>query len=133
MVNPHLFVYGTLMSAAGHPMGARLAREAKRIGPASIQGRLYRIAWYPGLVDSVDAAERVYGELFALANPVAAFGWLDAYEGVRGGNNDNEYARVERLARLSAADAVLAWVYLYQCNPPSQGLIADGRWTPSAK
>jgi gamma-glutamylcyclotransferase (GGCT)/AIG2-like uncharacterized protein YtfP len=133
VINPHLFVYGTLMSAAGHPMGARLAREGKRLGPASMQGRLYRVAWYPGLVDSIDAEERVHGELFALANPAATFGWLDAYEGVRGGSNDNEYARVERLARLSAAAEVLAWVYLYQRDPPSLGLIADGRWTSSAK
>ena len=51
-MNPHLFVYGTLLSTAGHPMGVRLRREARLIGAASIQGRLYRVSWYPGLVEA---------------------------------------------------------------------------------
>ena len=28
-MNPHLFVYGTLLSTAGHPNGVRLQREAE--------------------------------------------------------------------------------------------------------
>ncbi len=34
-MNPHLFVYGSLMSTAGHPMGARLRAEARLIGAAT--------------------------------------------------------------------------------------------------
>ena len=47
-MNPHLFVYGTLLSAAGHPMGARLRREARLIGAAIDPGRLYRIELVSG-------------------------------------------------------------------------------------
>ena len=43
-MNPHLFVYGSLMSAAAHAMGERLRREARLVGEATIQGRLHRSA-----------------------------------------------------------------------------------------
>jgi hypothetical protein len=36
----HLFVYGSLLSAIGHPMGERLRREATLVGSASVSGRL---------------------------------------------------------------------------------------------
>jgi len=69
-MNPHLFVYGTLLSSAGHPMGARLGREARLIGEASIEGRLYSLGRYPGLVDVVDRESRVHGEVFVLKEPL---------------------------------------------------------------
>jgi len=133
VINPNLFVYGTLMSASGHPMAARLAREATWLGPASIQGRLYGIAWYPGVVDCANAKERVHGELYALADPVASFAWLDAYEGLVAGRSDCEYARLERPARPHAAADVMAWVYLYQRAPDPLRLIGDGRWAARPK
>jgi pyruvate carboxylase len=132
VINPNLFVYGTLMSTAGHPMGRKLAREGKLLGPASINARLYRIARYPGAVDTLNAAERVFGELYALANPAASFNWLDAYEGLSGGPEAGEYMRVERGARLGSTE-LKAWVYLYQGHPDPRNVIADGRWALSAK
>lgn len=132
-MNPNLFVYGSLMSTAGHPMGAKLAREGRLIGPASIQGRLYRVAWYPGAVDTPNAQERVYGELYALADPLASFTWLDAYEGLSGGLHASEYVRVERIARPLGSAELAAWVYLYQADPDPLKLIADGRWAAAAK
>lgn len=133
MINPNLFVYGTLMSAAGHAMGARLAREATLLGAASIQGRLYRIAWYPGLIDSPNALERVHGELYALRDPVTSLAWLDAYEGLVAGAGDNDYARLERPVRPLAGAEVMAWVYLYQRDPDPRALIGPGRWSFAAK
>jgi len=132
LINPNLFVYGTLMSTAGHRMGARLARESRLIGPASMQGWLYRVAAYPGMTDAPNAQARVHGELYALADPVASLAWLDAYEGLTG-RQDSEYRRVERVARLAAAGEVSAWVYLYQGDPANLRRIADGRWTAKAK
>jgi hypothetical protein len=37
-MNPHLFVYGTLLSGACHPKGARLGREGRLLGEAAIAG-----------------------------------------------------------------------------------------------
>jgi hypothetical protein len=44
-MNPHLFVYGSLMSTAGHAMGERPRREARLVGEATIRGKLHRISW----------------------------------------------------------------------------------------
>ena len=133
MINPYLFVYGTLLSAAGHPMGAKLAGAARLIGPASIQGRLYRIAWYPGVVDSPDLGQRVWGELYLLADPRAALAWLDHYEGVEPGREPVEYLRVERPVKPATGPEVTAWVYLYLRDAADLTPIVGGRWIGSGK
>lgn len=133
-MNPHLFVYGTLLSAAGHPMGARLWRQARLIGAASVAGRLYRIAHYPGLTEAANAQKRVHGEVYALNAPASTLKWLDAYEGILPGEQEqNEYQRVERPVRLASGEPGTAWVYLYRKDVARFRLIPDGRWlSPSA-
>lgn len=130
-MNPHLFVYGSLMSTAGHPMGARLQAEARLIGAATLAGRLYRVSWYPGVVESTDPEQRVHGEVYALADPVRALAWLDAYEGVVPGSEEAaEYRRLERPVRLATGQEIAAWVYLFQSDVAGLTLVSDGRWAP---
>ena len=129
-MNPYLFVYGSLLSTAGHPMGARLRRESRLIGEAALPGRLYRISQYPGLVEDPDAQPWVAGEVYELSNPTASLHWLDAYEGiVPGAAGSDEYERVERLLRLVSGEDLMAWVYLYRKPVTGLQLIASGRWT----
>ena len=51
-MRPLLFVYGSLLSRVRHPMGTRLRGEARLLGQATIQGRLYSLGRYPGLVEA---------------------------------------------------------------------------------
>jgi gamma-glutamylcyclotransferase (GGCT)/AIG2-like uncharacterized protein YtfP len=130
-MNPHLFVYGTLLSCVGHPMGKRLQREASLIGAASIQGRLYSLGRYPGLVESADAGDIVNGEAYALNSPASALEWLDAYEGIRPGKGeDDPYERVERPIRLDSGATLTAWVYLYRKSVRARPPIPGGHWIP---
>ena len=132
-MNPNLFVYGSLLARAGHPMGERLAREAHPIGEACLEGRLYRISWYPGLVEGTSFRERVYGEVYALDDPVRTLLWLDAYEGVAEGRaQDGDYARAERTARLAYGGEVRVWVYLYRGDVSGLTIVPGGRWLPTA-
>lgn len=127
-MNLHLFVYGTLLSGARHPMGERLRREASLAGEAVLPGRLYRIARYPGLVEGDAEAGLVHGEVYRL-NSAATLKWLDAYEGIVPGQGDaNDYERVERTVRLAAYKEIAAWVYLYRKPVDRHRLIEDGRW-----
>ena len=129
-MNPHLFVYGSLMSAARHPMGERLRAESRLLGAATIRGRLYRVSWYPGAIESADAEQRVHGEVYALGDPGRTLAWLDTYEGIVPGNPDaGEYERLERPARLATAEELTAWVYLYRKDVAGFALVPDGRWT----
>lgn len=128
-MNPHLFVYGTLLSAAGHPMGARLRREASLVDVAQTRGRLYRIAHYPGLVDSLVEEDVVHGEVYRLNSPAISLKWLDAYEGIRPGKGrGSEYERVERPVHLASNRTLTAWVYLYCRDVTPSALVPDGRW-----
>jgi gamma-glutamylcyclotransferase (GGCT)/AIG2-like uncharacterized protein YtfP len=130
-MNPNLFVYGTLLSTAGHPNGERLRREARLLGLATIEGQLFSLGRYPGLVEVPSAGSRVHGEVYALNAPAASLQWLDAYEGIVPGAHDrNDYARVERPARLSTGDDLTAWVYVYRKPVAASALIPDGRWAP---
>jgi gamma-glutamylcyclotransferase (GGCT)/AIG2-like uncharacterized protein YtfP len=132
-INPHLFVYGSLMSTAGHPMGHRLRREAEPIGSASLPGRLYRVSWYPGLVEAKQPGDRVFGEVFRLHTPSRSLCWLDAYEGLPAKDaGRSEYERAERLARLDDGTEVTAWVYLYRGEVGRLEAVASGRWLPPA-
>jgi gamma-glutamylcyclotransferase (GGCT)/AIG2-like uncharacterized protein YtfP len=133
-MNPHLFVYGSLMSTAGHPMGARLRRDARLVGPATIPGRLYRVSWYPGVVESADPGQRVHGEVYALTNPSEALAWLDAYEGIVADSEEiSEYGRIERPVRLATGEEIAAWVYLFVKSVSGFALVPDGRWTADAR
>ena len=129
-MNPHLFVYGTLLSSAGHPMGARLGREARLLGEATIAGcRLYSLGRYPGLVEVVDAKAIVHGEVFALNNPAASLVWLDAYERISPDTPNNDYERCERNVLLASGEELTAWVYLYRTSVVGLPVVPDGRWT----
>ncbi len=127
-MNPHLFVYGTLLSNAGHPMGARLGREARLIGEASMEGRLYSLGRYPGLVEVADRESRVHGEVYALNNPAASLAWLDAYERISPDDAHNDYERCERTVRLTSGEDVTAWVYFYRADVRGMPAIPNGRW-----
>jgi gamma-glutamylcyclotransferase (GGCT)/AIG2-like uncharacterized protein YtfP len=132
-MHPYLFVYGTLMSTArsalGKGMRERLQREARLLGPASTQGRLYDLGRYPALVDSEDPADLVHGEVFALQEPGKSFAWLDKYEGiVPGQHGHNDYERVERPVRLASGEEIAAWVYFYRKSVVSVRRLASGRW-----
>jgi gamma-glutamylcyclotransferase (GGCT)/AIG2-like uncharacterized protein YtfP len=129
-MSSYLFVYGTLLSTAGHPMGARLRREARLIGEASFPGRLYRITRYPGLVEDPGAQTPVAGEVYELNNPAASLVWLDAYEGiVPGPAGRDEYERVQRTVRLVSGEELTVWVYLYRKPVAGLRLIREGRWS----
>ncbi len=123
----HLFVYGTLMSATGHPMAVRLAREGRLIGPAAVRGSLYDLGEYPALIETDARGGEVHGEVHALIDPAAAFGWLDAYEGIVPGR-ECEYERVQRSVRLETGAELTAWLYLYRLSVTGRQLIESGRW-----
>jgi gamma-glutamylcyclotransferase (GGCT)/AIG2-like uncharacterized protein YtfP len=133
-MNPHLFVYGSLVSTSGHAMSERLRSEARPIGEATLQGRLYKITWYPGAVASGNSSERVHGEVYMLENPDRALAWLDEYEGLVPGNPDQgEYERSEQPVRLATGLDLTAWVYLYRGDVAGLHSIPEGRWNAGAR
>lgn len=125
----YLFVYGTLMRAYDHPMARLLSEQAERLGEGSCCGRLFQIKHYPGLIESNDPGDRVFGELLRVRETRSLLAKLDDYEGCGpSAPQPTLYIRAIRpIARTGQPD-VAAWVYLY--NRPVAGLkrIRSGRF-----
>jgi gamma-glutamylcyclotransferase (GGCT)/AIG2-like uncharacterized protein YtfP len=84
-----------------------LRQQAEFLGPATVQGRLYAIANYPGLILSTNRGELVTGEVYRLRDPAQTLAVLDEYE-------RTEYERVMTDARLDSGETTRAWVYVYR-------------------
>jgi gamma-glutamylcyclotransferase (GGCT)/AIG2-like uncharacterized protein YtfP len=124
-----LFVYGTLMRGFDHPMAQLLSRSADFIGEARCRGRLYLIKHYPGLVESGDPTETVFGELYRLRAPEILLREFDMYEACgEGFVEPTEYIRRMLPVVSGEGAASEAWTYIY--NWPVAGLprIASGRF-----
>lgn len=129
-----LFVYGTLLSAANHPLGRALRRQAQLIGLGSIRARLYVIGdAFPGAVPSRRAGDRVHGELYALTgDPAPLLATLDAYENCSPDFPEpHEFKRSPVTVTLSDGTVARALAYLYAWDIASARLLPDGRFAAS--
>ncbi len=128
-----LFVYGTLRSDVCNSMFHLLAREATFVGRGQVQGRLFNLGGYPGLVLCHDHGSWVQGEVYALANPAETLTRLDDYE--RCGPNDPEphqYERVEKDVLLESGANDRAWVYVYRGSTADTKQILSGDYLDEA-
>jgi gamma-glutamylcyclotransferase (GGCT)/AIG2-like uncharacterized protein YtfP len=135
-----IFVYGSLLSRIAHPMGERLRGAADLVGAAHVQGRLYRVSWYPCAILSDDAADHVHGEVYRLRDAPHGLQWLDEYEGITPGTTtpgptgvaaSDEYMRRLVPVRLDSGATCEAWMYLYRRPVEGLVLVPSGRWTAS--
>lgn len=128
-----LFVYGTLRKDTRNSMFHLLAREARFVGRAQVQGRLFHLGEYPGLVRSRDPGLWVHGEVYTLENPPENLARLDYYEGC--GPNDpepHEFERVEKDVVLESGERKNIWVYVYRGSTTDKKEILSGDYFKEA-
>jgi gamma-glutamylcyclotransferase (GGCT)/AIG2-like uncharacterized protein YtfP len=125
-MSSYLFVYGTLRHAASHPMAAHLNQQAKLLGPASYQGKLYKVADYPAVIASSNPANKVYGEVYQLFS-ADLWSILDDYEECSPSfAQPTEYRRLLQTVYLANGDEISAWVYLYNRSVSGFEVIESG-------
>jgi gamma-glutamylcyclotransferase (GGCT)/AIG2-like uncharacterized protein YtfP len=119
--NEFLFVYGTLRRDVKGGMYHLLAKYGDFVDKATYQGRLFKVASYPGMIPSHDPEDIVHGEVYQLHHADTVLPRLDRYEGC-GPNfaEPAEYLRVKKDVSLRNGKAISAWVYLY--NRPTEAL-----------
>jgi gamma-glutamylcyclotransferase (GGCT)/AIG2-like uncharacterized protein YtfP len=123
----YLFVYGTLLSDLNSPAGSVLKTHAEYTAPASVQGRLYEIRGYPGLMLSDDAAETVFGELYLIREKRKLLSALDEYEGCSSRFPEpTEYLRKQIPVITHEGKNVQAWTYLYNWELSGRVWIKSG-------
>jgi gamma-glutamylcyclotransferase (GGCT)/AIG2-like uncharacterized protein YtfP len=122
MSSQYLFAYGTLLTGTGRPLLDRLlTRTLDPLGPASVQGRLFDLGDYPGLVPSFHDQDRVKGTLYAMRQARKILRFVDRYEGiVPGAEQYSEFVRRRAVVVLTnTGQQREAWVYYY--NRPLLG------------
>ena len=132
-----LFVYGTLLRSANHPLGEVLRRGARLIGNGSIRARLYFIPdpqdssnAYPGAIPSGNPADRVHGELYALiADPERLLATLDEFEHCSSDRPEpHEFLRRRIEVNMADGTSIQAVTYLYCWDVSRARPIPGGRF-----
>lgn len=121
-----LFVYGTLrqdVNGKRHP----LLKAADYLDQGRVDGTLYEIAGYPGLIaDGTAKGATVEGELYRL-HALRALDWLDDYEECSPKfPQPHEYRRIRASVTLNDGQRVDAWLYHYNRHPHGLKRIASG-------
>lgn len=120
-----LFVYGTLRRACATGAHRTYLAGAQFIDGAKINGRLFRVSYYPALVLDANAAW-VKGEVYQLAS-AAQLARLDAYEECSyPALPDQEYQRQQVQVQTDSGTWLSVWVYAYQRPCEHLELIASG-------
>lgn len=111
----YLFTYGTLLSGIHHPMHEVMLRYAELSGTGFINGKLYDMGNYPGLVLSNNVRKLVWGEIYRIHDEDELFRYLDDYEGcAQHSRQPHEYRRDLVSIHDTQEHSLLAWTYLYK-------------------
>lgn len=103
-----VFVYGTLRQGGSNDI-TRLLPAPRFVGPAQIQGTLYHLGAYPGLV--LGDGKAVVGEVYAIEPGLESR--LDGIEEIHGRPDDEYFKREVRLL----VNGVPMDCLVYEINP----------------
>lgn len=126
-----LFVYGTLRQGNTNDMATYLANHALFVAGGWFQGQMYQISYYPGVIASDNAHDRVYGEVYRLHDARAALAVLDDYEECSSlHTHPTEYIRTQvKIQAIDGTTLESVWIYIYQRNVAALKLIESGDFT----
>lgn len=132
-----LFVYGTLLTVAEHPMGALLRDKARFLAHGAIQARLYIIDdpddpganFYPGALPSPDPADRVHGEVYSLTDPAHLIEAFNDYEACSPNWPEPHEFLLRNLPVQTDQGLIQAATYLYTWDVTGARHIPSGRFT----
>ncbi len=117
-INNYLFAYGTLL-LAGNEFANYLNQNCSFYGPGKVEGILYDIGHYPGIILLPGREQFVNGNIYLLNDPETTLKVLDHYEGITDDDQPDEYMR--KITAIETNDRTLdCWIYEY--NFPVDGL-----------
>ncbi|MGQ8364370.1 gamma-glutamylcyclotransferase family protein [Glaciecola sp. 1036] len=127
MANEYLFVYGTLLKSIDSPQHRKLIQNAEFSSFATLQGLMFNLGDYPGVIESDTEGDQVIGELYRIKNREVLFSFLDDYEECSEHHvKPHEYVR--KLCRVLTSKSIVltAWVYIYNRDVTQLELIPSG-------
>ncbi len=114
----HLFVYGSLRKSPEGKLHPYLNKTAIFVSCATVPGKLFQIANYPGAVPVPSSIRGViYGEVYRLTRPQQALRLLDQYEECTSNFPEpHEFRRTVEIVTCANGKRHRAWIYWY-CRP----------------
>ena len=124
----HLFVYGTLLNQVESDIAQFLKKESQFLGEGHLQGYLYDLGQYPGVVPCSECTDMVYGHVFQLKRIRYSLPILDRYEAI--GESFGQYNEYRReLVPILFQNAKLdCWVYVYNLSTEGLSRIMSGNY-----
>lgn len=121
MAREFLFAYGTLRKGCAVNAYRILNRYCDYFAEGVLNGQLFEVDGYPGVVATGHVAETVVGELYVVNSKEKLLAALDEYEECTDNfPQPHEYMRQRLPIKLADGDVVQAWVYVY--NRPTDAL-----------
>jgi len=110
----YLFVYGTLRRECACEQAQLIERYCEFVADGHMQGRIYVIDGYPGVVESASQQDQVTGALYRIVNHAELLPSLDRYEECSSDfPQPHEYHRKQVNIETDDGQTVHAWVYVY--------------------
>ena len=129
----YLFSYGTLQPGLAPAEIAPVVQKLHRVGRAYVRGVLYDLGSYPGLVLG-ESGMKVWGQVFALPADAVALRQLDEYEEFDPSDPArSQFIRTRCLSVLESGREVATWIYVYNRDPGTAPVIANGDFTKSRR
>lgn len=117
MVTEFIFVYGTLRKAIANTNYNVLAQHSNYVTDGYLQGTLYDVKGYPAAIESNNPQDKVYGELYKMADSNLVLPILDSYEECTPQfPKPHEYSRKQVAINLINNSRVISWVYIFNHN-----------------
>jgi len=130
----YLFVYGTLRKYFQNPVSRYLDENAQHIGEGFINGKIYDVSGFPGLVLSDSKESIVTGDLYRLKSVPDVFKTLDHYEGYRRDSPEGSlFIRQIQSITFGEGLCVAAWVYVFNRSIENLDLIKGSDYTKFRK
>lgn len=127
--NEFIFVYGTLRKETATHMYHVLARHCEYHSDGTMQGKLYEVDGYPGVIESNDFDDVVHGEIYRIVSPNKVLPLLDEYEEcTEKFPQPHEYLRKRIWISLAGGESLLAWVYIYTLDVTELFQIKSGNY-----
>lgn len=124
-----LFIYGTLRPDRAPAEIANAVARLRRVGMASVRGRLYDFGEYPGAVVDHNTRTRITGEVFQVPDE-DTFRALDEYEGFNPRRPSSSlFIRKKVPVQFKNGSRRHCWVYLYNHDPGDAPLVAGSHRT----
>jgi gamma-glutamylcyclotransferase (GGCT)/AIG2-like uncharacterized protein YtfP len=124
-----IFVYGTLRKQIASDTYHVLANHCDYFSDGTMQGALYEVCGYPGAIESNNANDKVFGEVYEMLDRKLVLDRLDEYEECSDKfPMPHEYCRKPLSIELICGDSVVAWVYLYNHDVSKLQQIISGNY-----